>query len=55
MENRLGGHYNSEESVDLLVDALRIFAAATIRMLNGSQRVEDAKLTADVYRAFSGI
>jgi hypothetical protein len=53
--NRLGGHYNSEESVELLIDALRIFAAATIHMLTGIQRSEDAKMTADVYSAFSEV
>jgi hypothetical protein len=53
--NQLGGHYDSEESVEILVDAMRIFAAATIHMLFGLDKFEDAKTTALFYSAFSEI
>jgi hypothetical protein len=49
----IGGHYDPEESVGLLVDALRIFAAATVHMLNGIGRREDAEMTTQVYEAFT--
>ncbi len=49
----IGGHYDPQESIALLVDALHIFAAATVHMLNGLGKRCDAQTANQVYEAFN--